>query len=143
MRKNLKQSSMNQSNRLVIDTHALIWYLGESDRLSNTARKKLRDIDNGKSLGFIPVIVLAEAAYIFEKGRTEVSLQDILGEIDEGDNYRILDFDREQLEMMERLKEVPEMHDRIIAAVADIHGAEVITRDEEMRNAKIVKTIWD
>jgi len=45
--------------------------------------------------------------------------------------------------MMVELEEVPEMHDRIIAAAADIHGAEIITRDEEMRNAEIIKTIWD
>lgn len=134
---------MTQANRLVLDTHALIWHLGGSERLPDNARRKLQNIDQGESIGLVPVIVLAEAAYIFEKGRTEVSLQQVLREIDKGDNYMILDFDREQLEMMVELKEVPEMHDRIIAAAADIHSAEVITRDEEMRKAKIVKTIWD
>ena len=134
---------MTQANRFVIDTHALIWYLGESEKLPDLARKKLQGIDKGESIGFIPVIVLAEAGYIFEKGRTKVSLQEVLAVIDRGDNYRILDFDREQLEKMLEVEEVPEMHDRIIAAAADINGAEVITREEEMRSAKIVETIWD
>ena len=134
---------MTQANRLVLDTHALIWHLGGSERLPEKARRNLQEVDKGKSIGLVPVIVLAEVAYIFEKGRTEVSLQRVLREIDKGDNYMILDFDREQLEMMVELKEVPEMHDRIITAAADIHGAEVITRDEEMRNTKIIKTIWD
>ena len=134
---------MTQANRFVVDTHALIWHLGESEKLPDLARKKLQGIDKGESIGLIPIIVLAEAGYIFEKGRIKVSLQELLSVIDSGDNYRILDFDREQLEKMLEVKEVPEMHDRIIAAVADIHGAEVITRDEEMQNAKIVETIWD
>lgn len=134
---------MTQANTFVVDTHALIWHLGGSERIPDNARRKLQEIDQGESIGLVPVIVLAEAGYIFEKGRTEVSLQQVLREIDKGDNYMILDFDREQLEMMVELEEVPEMHDRIIAAAADIHGAEIITRDEEMRNAEIIKTIWD
>jgi len=142
-RESLKLNSMTQSNRLVIDTHGLIWHLGQSDRLPDRARKRLRDIDEGEAVGLVPVIVLAEAAYIFEKKRTKVSLTEVLEEIDSGDNYRILSFDREQLEKMVELKDVPEMHDRIIAAVADIEGAQVITKDEEMRKAESIETIWN
>lgn len=134
---------MTPTNRFVVDTHALIWHLGEFDRLPIPARKKLRAIDKGESKGLIPVIVLAKAAYIFEKGKTGVSLKDLLGEIDKGDNYRILDFDREQLEKMVELKKVPEMHDRIIVAAADVYGAGVITRDEEIRNSKAGESTWD
>lgn len=143
MRKSSKPNSMTQINRFVIDTHALIWHLGKSNRLANTARKKLRDIDKGNSIGLVPIIVLAEAGYIFEKGRVDVSLSELLAEIDKGDNYRILDFNRYQLEKMVDLKKVPEMHDRIIVAVADMHDAAVLTKDEDMRNAEIVETIWD
>ena len=67
LRENLKLNSMTQSNRLAIDTHGLIWHLSKYDKLPDTARKRLRDIDEGEAVGLVPVIVLAEAAYIWEK----------------------------------------------------------------------------
>ncbi len=91
----------------------------------------------------VPIIVLAEVTYIFEKGRTDVSLREVLLELDKGENYTIVDFDRTQLELLADHDEILEMHDRIIVSVADVYDAQIITKDKEIHDYGYVRTIWD
>lgn len=58
--------------RLVADTHALVWALDASGRLSQAALDALRDPAN---LIYIPTLVLAELQYTFRKGRHAISLE--------------------------------------------------------------------
>ncbi len=84
--------------RFAIDTHPLIWHLaGQSDRLGPAARTALQRVEKGRAVGLIPAIVLAEFAYLSEKGRVGLSLLDVLEEIDRGENFQILPLTREQL----------------------------------------------
>lgn len=54
-------------NEFVVDTHALIWHLEGNARLGPDAKRILND---PSSRLFIPVIVLAEAAWVVNKGKT-------------------------------------------------------------------------
>jgi len=47
-----------------------------------------------------------------------------------------------QLERLDRFPEVPEMHDRLIAAEADVIGASVVTQDEALAASTGISTIW-
>lgn len=50
----------------VVDTHALVWFIGQDQRLGDRARTILRD----PSIQLvIPVIALAEIKYLSHKGR--------------------------------------------------------------------------
>ena len=40
------------------------------------------------------------------------------------------------------IDDVPEMHDRIIAATALAQGAAIITKDESLRRSKAVEVVW-
>jgi PIN domain nuclease of toxin-antitoxin system len=40
------------------------------------------------------------------------------------------------------VKEITEPHDRIIVATAKLLNARLITKDEKIRNSKIVETVW-
>jgi PIN domain nuclease of toxin-antitoxin system len=55
--------------RHVVDTHALLWFLGGSARLGATARIVLGDPN---SLLILPATALAEACWIVERGRTSI-----------------------------------------------------------------------
>ncbi len=131
------------SEQFVIDTHPLIWHLAGSRKLKSAARSAFSRIERGRATGLIPVIVLAELIYLFEKGRTTVSLSDVLAEIDQGENYEIVPLDRGQLEEVERWKGIPELHDRMIVALARIKGAMLITKDQEIRESGLVSVVWD
>ena len=41
-----------------------------------------------------------------------------------------------------RYIKLPDPHDRIIVATAKLLNATLITKDEKIKNSKIVKTIW-
>jgi PIN domain nuclease of toxin-antitoxin system len=55
--------------KYVVDTHALIWFLEGNQRLGANAKTILSDI-NSKLI--FPAIVLAEAAWMVERGRTSI-----------------------------------------------------------------------
>jgi PIN domain nuclease of toxin-antitoxin system len=54
---------------LVVDTHALVWYLLGSPRLSVTARSRLDAALAAGELLHVPAVSLIELTYLVEKGR--------------------------------------------------------------------------
>ena len=54
------------SSRYVVDAHALIWYLESNTRLGSRAKAVL---DDAASDLVLPVIALAEAAFVVSKGK--------------------------------------------------------------------------
>ena len=57
------------ASRFVLDTHALVWYLEGSARLSSDAKAVM---DDPASEMILSVIALAEALHIVDKGRTSI-----------------------------------------------------------------------
>ena len=58
------------------------------------------------------------------------------------ENFEIAPLDVDIFKTADNITEDLEMHDRLIVATALYLGASLITRDESVRKAKIVKTIW-
>lgn len=128
--------------RYVIDAHALIWHLTSDSKLGANARAALTRIDVGRDTGIVPIIVLAEILYASEHGRIKLTLEDVLKELRRRKHYRIESFSRTILVVALRIKNVHELHDRLIVATAFRHKASVITRDDDIVNSGVVKTIW-
>lgn len=57
------------AHKHVLDTHALIWYLEGNPRLGQDAKAAM---DDAHSELILPIIALAEAAFIVERGRTSI-----------------------------------------------------------------------
>lgn len=133
---------MSSDQRYVIDTHVLVWYLAGSKKLKPEVVRILKEIQSGKAQGLISVIVLAELEFLFEKKKVTISLASVLEALDKNENFRIVNLDRGQIELLPRLRDIPEMHDRIIASVAIINDCRIITRDEELRKSGLIKTVW-
>ena len=72
---------MNRDSPIVVDTHALIWHLEGSPKLSREATLALRSIERGERGGIVPSIVLAELIHIAEKGRTTLDAAETISEI--------------------------------------------------------------
>jgi PIN domain nuclease of toxin-antitoxin system len=125
----------------VIDAHALVWHLTNDAKLSADARAVMTRIDNGKDKGLVPTVVLAEILYASERGRIALTLDDVLKELRKRKHYRIEPFSRAVLIVAQKIN-IPELHDRLIVATAIHRKAGVITRDEDIMNSGIVKTVW-
>lgn len=126
----------------VIDAHALIWHITNDPKLGVNARQVMNEIDAGNERGLIPTIVLAEILYTSERGRISITLGDVLDELKRRKNYRIVPFTQKVLLRVEKVKRVPELHDRLIVATAIENKAVVITRDSDIVNSGEVKTLW-
>jgi PIN domain nuclease of toxin-antitoxin system len=67
------------ANKYILDTHALIWYLEGNPNLGRQAKATMSAADSEMVL---PLIALAEAAYLIEKGRISIpTVSDLLTDI--------------------------------------------------------------
>ena len=126
----------------VTDTHSLIWHLTEDKKLSKKASAIFTEADKGEAIIIVPTIVLAEIIYICEKKKSELKIKNVIDKIKDSLNYVPYNLNVEVLEKVIGLKDISEMHDRIITAIALITGAILITKDEEIAKAGMVKTVW-
>ena len=125
----------------VTDTHSLVWYFTDDQRLGKNALIAFeRTVTSGTVI--VPSIVLAEIMFIARKGRVTLSFDDTLTKIEESDNYSIAPLDEDILKEANRIEPNLEMHDRLIVATALFYKTELITKNDVIKEAGIIKTIW-
>ena len=130
---------------VVADTHAIVWYLTNSPRLSTATAKALDDASAAGDSILIPSISLVELTYLVEKGRVPAEarkrLVDALAQ--PGGPYELAPLDGRVTAAVELIDRsvVPDMPDRIIAATALSARAALVSRDGKIR-ASQVQTIW-
>ena len=129
------------SDRYLVDTHALVWFLLEDRKLPARALRLLRAAERGERDIIVPTIVLAEGITIEEKGRLGLPKGRILDRVLTHPSLVVADFDLSALVEMQGLAAGLELHDRIIAATARLYSAAVITRDPMI--TRVVETMWE
>jgi len=125
----------------VTDTHSLVWYLSDDQRLSNKALKSFEGtIKSG--LIIVPTVVLAEILFIAKKGRIPLNFSETVSRIESLQNFEVLPLTVEILKLADRIEYSLEMHDKLIVATALSRKAILITKDEQITKSKCVKTVW-
>ncbi|MEH1831175.1 MAG: type II toxin-antitoxin system VapC family toxin [Nostoc sp.] len=123
-------------SNLVTDTHALIWYLEDSTRLSPAANQAFEECERGEIVIYIPTICLVEIVYLQEKGRISADMKSQLDTVlIAGTSGMILaNLTDEVVTALATITRdsVPDMPDRIIAATAKYLGLPLISRDTRM-----------
>lgn len=128
-------------NAVVVDTHAIIWYLLCSPKLSNNALQAINLADKV----YLSAVSLVEIVYLQEKGRIpQEALQRLVQALtDANSNWKVVSLDLDialSLSQIER-QVVPEMPDRIISATALYLNLPLVTRDTRI-TASVIQTIW-
>jgi predicted nucleic acid-binding protein len=126
----------------VVDTHALIWWFTNSTRISDKAAEVFAKCERGETVVFIPSIVLAEALSVFDKKRVSFDFKKLLRKIHVSENFVLIPLDYPVLLKMVALKDISELHDKIIVATAKYLNLPLITKDEALQNLPRLKTLW-
>jgi len=131
----------SDTEKYVLDTHPLLWYLAGDKKLSLRARGIIKRIEQGEAKGYISVIVLAEMIFSFQKRNISFPIKELIDEL-KADNFSIIALDTQQVITLQTIREVPEMHDRIIVALTLQRNAKLITKDKKIRDAGLVEVVW-
>ena len=126
----------------ITDTHALIWWFTDSPKLGIKASEIFEKCENGECVIFIPSIVMAEALSIFDKKRVSFDFKKLLKQINDSAHFVLVALDYPILEKMIDLKDLTELHDRIIASTAKYLNIPIITKDKALQRLSQIKTIY-
>ena len=126
----------------VADTHAFLWHLAEDKRLGRAARAIFQSAEQGDAVIVLPAIAVAECLMVIEKKHLDLQFAALLEKLRVGLNFTILPLDLRVLWRAAQLAGLPELHDRIIVASADLLGAPLLTRDRAISASRYVQTIW-
>ena len=128
--------------RFIADTHALWWYLKSPERLSAAAAAVFRLAETGNATIVVPAIAVAEFYFLSVKLGQPFAPAVLLAALDTVGGIELSELGRAQLERLEFCQEIPEMHDRLIAAESLARKAAVLTRDETLTASAQIATIW-
>ena len=130
---------------IVLDTHALLWWVNDPATLSKPAKKAIDTAVKSRSV-YVSCISSWEIAMLVERGRLKLTL-DVRDWVCRCEALPFLTFvavsNTIAIESV-RLPDFPHADpaDRIIAATALSLGAALVTKDDKLRNYPHVKTIW-
>jgi len=134
-----KRSS--RMNKYVTDTMALVLRL-EKRKMGARAKATFEKAENDNAVIFVPAMVLAELMYLSERGRIETSLDMFSKYSEQFQNIQGEPLNEEIIKVASRIKDIPELHDRLIAATAGKNRCPLLTNDPIIRASKHVKTLW-
>lgn len=130
---------------VLLDTHVLLWTVGDAKRLSRRARQTIARSSAQGGLG-IASITLWEIAQLVERGRLPIvgTTSGWLAELLARAGISILELSPTIAELSTAFgADFPrDPADRIIAATARAHALPLVTADERIRGGSLVKTIW-
>mgnify|MGYP001596999009 CR=1 FL=1 len=128
---------------VVLDTHALVWFLQKNKNLSKKALHLILSNDN---LKVIPLIVLCEVHYLHARGRFNLSAGETVARVTDLDDFEIVSHSQEQIP---HLLSSLDIHDALIVAVAltrqekDQSEVVIISKDDQIRKHSPLPVIWD
>ena len=130
---------------IVLDTHALVWWLTDSPALSPEARRAIKRA-TAKAPAVASAISVLEIATAVRRGRMEfgVPLEHWLADLRLLPELRFEPVTVEIAHIAGTFGE--DMHgdpaDRIVSATSIALGAQLVTGDEKLRKHRALKTIW-
>lgn len=127
-------------NSFVTDTQALVKFMLGKKVINIRSHKAYQSADKGESTIIIPAIVLMEMLYLFEKNRIDVSLLQT-EELLKSQNYQFEPLSFDILKTASEIDDIPELHDRLIAATARYLGLPIITNDPVIKSSQFVNIL--
>ncbi len=126
----------------VADTVAMILRL-EKRTLGNRARQAFVEVEQGNANLYLPGMVFAEIMYLSERKRIVATLVDVRAYMQHNPTCHELPLSFDIVTHAQSITDIPELHDRLIAATAIHLRAPLITTDTVISQSKHLKTMWE
>ena len=126
----------------VADTHGLYWYLTADAKLGTKALDAFRQAERGEGTVYVPSIAVAELYYLMVKQERAHLFAAVYQRLATAAHIQFVDFRAEAVLEFDDLAAIPEMHDRMIAAVAQRLGLPCLTCYPELVNSRLIQTVW-
>jgi predicted nucleic acid-binding protein len=124
----------------VTDTQGLVKFMMGKKVINDAAHQAYLSADKGEATIIIPAVTLMEVMYLFEKNRIQIGLlqtEDLM----ESQNYQFEPLTLEILKEASQIDDIPELHDRLIAATAKYLDLPLITNDPVIAKSKFVQIL--
>ena len=129
------------ASEFVADTIGLVLHI-EQRRLSEKVKSIFDSVELGSTILYVPVIVFAEILYLSEKQRIRTSIDEVEDYLKKYPNYKEYSLNFAVIQSAARITDIPELHDRLIAATARHLDRELITNDSVIQASAFVNTVW-
>jgi predicted nucleic acid-binding protein len=125
----------------LLDTNAIIRHFTQVSRLGRRAKEIITRAEKDEHHLFVSIISLMEIMYLAEKNRIQLTLDEILENLNSKRCYSIVEFDVDILKEAANIQ-FYELHDRLILATAKHLGTPVISSDQEFATVEDIEVIW-
>jgi len=123
---------------IIVDTHALIWYIEDSARLGKKAKAHL---ESAQSRLMVSVIVLGEYLFYLKKRKMEPLYDQVFATLQDDRRFQIIETTSAHVRA---IPEGLEMHDGLIAAVMlDYPGSIMLSQDHLLKAWGKDKIVWN
>lgn len=128
-------------NEYVTDTMGLVLRL-EKRRMGGRARELFQSAERGDAIIHIPSMVLAEILYLSERRRIMVTIRQVDSFLSNTPTYLPVPLTLAIILRAAEIDDVPELHDRLIAATAAALKLPLLTNDSVISQSTSVRCIW-
>lgn len=128
---------------ILLDTHALVWAVAESKRLSKAASAAILKAQTDDGVA-IAAISLWELAILLSRGRIQAygTIDASVRLLTEGVVIKPISPEIAAIAVQFPPDFPQDPADRLIAATAKSEGLALVTRDEKLRMSPLLHTIW-
>lgn len=123
------------------DTVALVLHL-EKRTMGTAVDQAFQDVEQKKAQLLLPAMVFAEIMYLSERKRITATLADVETYLTTQTSCMAAPLTLEIVKAAQTITDIPELHDRLIAATAVHHKATLLTNDTTISASTYLQTLW-
>ena len=127
--------------RYVADTVALILRL-EKRTMGMAAQQAFQTVEAGQDQLLVPAMVCSEIMYLAERKRIAATLGDVERYVATYATCQEAPLTLAIVKAAQAITDIPELHDRLIAATAVHHQGTLLTNDITITASDHVQTLW-
>ena len=135
---------MAEVRAVVTDTHPLVFHAEGGRRLGKRAAAIFQAAEQRVALVYVPTAVMWECGLLARVGRIDLrrTLREFFGDLFSNPAYQPLDLTPEHVYLADDARPNADPFDGLICAAARSLDLPLVTRDSDIQESGIVRTIW-